>query len=463
MLMRPSQPYPTSQPFPGGAQMLTEKGVALAAMQSVIINAASTRLVPTGLLGSVCVAVKDKRGSTTAVLFSDKRVSQVFKAADKSGVVIKGMDYLGNPLEMKTGEGGLLRIDMDMEPLYLFAVPDFFGVNECVRFESVPSLLEPKTGTDVLAEISNPFDTPAKMSIRADVSCGVASTEKDFTLNPKEKRKIRIGWETGDMWKGDHWLRLSVNANGTLVTVQQIGGYKSHGKVLGVPVMAGEFKLDGDIAKWAAIPEQVANTAAQAVIGRPVEGAVNPAFWRNGDDLSFTYKSCWTAKGIHFLITVRDDVLRPPMNEEEEKKSYLFDSVELFLDCRPYAERVEKYTPGATQFLIVPRTGPAVIPCPVRAMGKNPPPVAITCVGKKHGGGYLIEGTIRPVDGSPLQLLDGSQFNLDVSIDDNDDKLGQTGAMFGRRVQMALHGISANNLNTSAWGRYKLGGQGPQR
>ncbi|MFA6294013.1 MAG: LamG-like jellyroll fold domain-containing protein, partial [Victivallales bacterium] len=45
MLMRPSLPYPTSQPFPGGAQMLTEKGVALAAMQSVIINAVSTRLV----------------------------------------------------------------------------------------------------------------------------------------------------------------------------------------------------------------------------------------------------------------------------------------------------------------------------------------------------------------------------------------------------------------------------------
>lgn len=227
--------------------------------------------------------------------------------------------------------------------------------------------------------------------------------------------------------------------------------------------MGGEFKLDGDIAKWAAIPEQVAKTQAQAVIGRPVEGAANPAFWRSADDLSFSYKSCWTAEGIHFLIIVRDDVLRPPMNEEEEKKSYLFDSVELFLDCRPYAERVEKYTPGATQFLIVPRTGPELAPCPVRAMGKNPSPVAITCVGKKHGGGYLIEGTMKPVGGSPLQLLDGSQFNLDVSIDDNDDMPGQTGAMFGRRVQMALHGISANNLNTSAWGRYKLVGQGPKR
>lgn len=457
MLMRPSQPYP------GGSQMPMEKGVALAAMQSVIINAVSTRLVPTGLLGSVCVAVTDKKGLTTAVLFSDSRVSQVFKAADKAGVVIKGMDYLGNPLEMKTAEGGLLCIDMDMEPLYLFAVNESFGVSDCVRFESVPSLLEPKTGIDVLAEISNPFDTPAKISLRADVSCGTATPEKDFTLGPKEKRKVRIGWATGDMWKGNHWLRLFVNANGTLVAVRQIGGYKSHGKVLGVPAMSGKFTLDGDITKWAAIPEQVANTAAQAVIGRRVEGAENPAFWRNQDDLSFTYKSSWTKDGIHFLITVRDDVLHPPMNEEENKQAYLFDSVELFIDCRPYAERVEKYTPGVTQFLVVPRIGGESAPCPVLAMGKNPPPVAIACVGKKYGNGYLIEGTIKPVDGSPLQLLDGTQFNLDVSVDDNDDKPGQTEATFGRRVQMALHGTSANNHNTAAWGRYKLGGQGPQR
>ena len=54
------------------------------------------------------------------------------------------------------------------------------------------------------------------MSLRAEVSCGLATPEKEFTLGPKEKRKVRVGWATGEMWKGDHWLRLSVNAKGAL-------------------------------------------------------------------------------------------------------------------------------------------------------------------------------------------------------------------------------------------------------
>jgi hypothetical protein len=450
MLMRPSQPYPSD------TQMLTEKGVALAAMQSVITSATSTRFIPTGLLGTVCVAVNDSKGSTTAVLFSDSRVSQVIRIADKAGVVVKGMDYLGNPLEMTTGEGGLVRVTLDVEPLYVFRIPEFFSMGDCVRFDSAPSILEPLTGVDVWAEVSNPYDTQSVMSLRAEVSCGLATPEKEFTLGPKEKRKVRVGWATGEMWKGDHWLRLSVNAKGALVTTRQIGGYKSNGKLLGVPALSGAFPLDGDAGKWATVPEQVANTAARAVIGSPVEGAMNPAFWRNQDDLSFTYKNGWTKDGIHFLITVRDDVRRPPMNEKEEKEAFLFDGVELFLDCRPSGGRGDIYLPGAAHFLIVPSLGSAVAPCPVLSMGKPPPPATITCVGKLVDGGYLIEGIIKPMDGSMLRILYGTEFNLDVSVDDNDDKPGQLEGTFGRRVQMALHGTAANSNNTSAWGRYKL-------
>ena len=131
----------------------------------------------------------------------------------------------------------------------------------------------------------------------------------------------------------------------------------------------------------------------------------------------------------------------------------MFDCVELFLDCRPVEERSAAYSPGAIQFIIVLKAGDAPAPCPVVPFGKNAP-VTVACVSKKTDEGYVVEGTMKPVAGSQLQIEAGVRFNFDVSVDDNDDKPGQK--EFGRRVQMALHGTDANCNNTSAWGRYEF-------
>ena len=371
MLMRPSLLYPF---FSNGDHAVTEKGVALAAMQSVTINAVSARFVPVDMEGAAAIAVTDRTGATTVVLFADKPVLQVFKAASAGGVAIEAMDYLGNPLTFTTDEGGWLEVEATQEPVYIFNVPEAFA----------------------------------------------------FSI---EKTRSLPGPEPG-----------GITADDTAIPIRAIGG---------------DFVLDLDPDKWRGVPEEKANTADKAVIGRPVPDTVNPTFWQGPDDLSYALKTAWTTDGIHFLVTVRDDALRLPQGALEEKAAWGFDCTELFVDCRPANERgAPYYSPGAVQFIIVPRAGDSPAPCPVRPIGKNAPPVVLTCVGKKTNEGYVVEGTIKPADGSRLQMKAGARFSFDVSVDDNDDTPGQK--QFGRRVQMALHGRADNCSNTSAWGRYEL-------
>ncbi|OGV73409.1 MAG: hypothetical protein A3K19_10920 [Lentisphaerae bacterium RIFOXYB12_FULL_65_16] len=460
MLMRASQPYPGFSP---GDQFVTEKGVALAAVQSVLVETTAARFIPTNVTGTACVALTDRRGQTSVALFADRPVSLVFRAAATAGVTFKGMDYLGNPRSFTTGEAGLLALELSSEPVYLFAVPDSFAINaQGVAVTCAHTQLEPMTRVEVPATICNPYDRPINAALEVTVSAGLATPQaKELKLAPKETRTVPIVWQTGGMEKGKHWLRVQYHVDAQFFAVVEAGDFFSHGTMTRIHRLSGAFRLDGDTAKWADMPAQAAMSPAQAVIGRPVEGAPSPAFWSGPDDLSYTLKTAWTDAGIHFLVTVTDNILRPPMNAEEDKQPYLFDGLELFVDVRPLERREAALTAGAVQAVVAPRLGDAAAACPVRIFGKEPFPVVLECVSRKHGGGYVVEGTIAPVDGSPLKLQDGTQINLDVSVDDNDDRPDQT-VKLGRRIQMALHGTAANNTTTTDYGRYTLSADSPR-
>ncbi len=462
LLMSPSQLYCGLAGLQLGESAVTEKGVALMALQSVMLTVTEARFIPMDVTGAACVALKDGKGKTTAALFADQPVTLVCKAAPAAGAAVKGMDYLGNALSFATAEGGLLRVNVTEEPIYLFDVPENFGLAaDGLKITCGQTLLEPMTEVEVVAEVGNPYDRPVAATLGATVSSGSAtSREKEFKLGAKETRKVPVVWQTGDIKKGAHWIRAQLLIDGNLTAVREKSGFISHGKMTRIPRFEGEFKLDGDMAKWAKVPAQTANTAAQAVIGRPVEGAPSPAFWRGPEDLSYTLQTAWTDVGLHFLLSVTDDVLRPPLNTEEDARSFLYDSLELFIDVRPLAERTAAFSPGAVQVLVAPRIGEAAAACPVRMCGREPWPVTMECVSRKHAAGYLIEGTIRPAAGGAVKLREGAQINLDVSVDDNDDQPGQGGKM-GRRIQMALHGTANNNNDTSNWGRYALDAKPP--
>jgi hypothetical protein len=460
MLMRPSVQYPYFTP---GDEVVTETGVALAAVQSLLIPTVEARFIPIGVRGVGGVALVEGNGKTHAALFADAKRLLVFRTGLNAGAAIKAMDYLGNPLSFQVDAAGLLALDLSPEPVYLLDVPAGFAVNaEGVTLACAATQLEPMSRVEVMAELRNPFDRTVTAALTLAVSSGIPTVEmKAAKLEPGETRRVPIAWQTGPMNKGRHWLRAQLYLDGQFFSVVEKGEFFSRGKMTRIPRFPGKFPLDGDTAKWADIPAETANTREQAVIGRPVEGAPNPAFWNGPKDLSYTLKTAWTEAGIHFLLEVTDNLPRPPATAEEDQSPWLFDGVELFLDARPQKERQAALTAGSLQAGIAPRPGDTAAECPVRLLGKQPLPAAIRCISRKTAAGYLVEGTLVPVAGGPFKPADGAQINLEVLVDDNDDRPEQA-VKLGRRVQMALHGTAGNHSDTSNYGRYVLSGEQPQ-
>lgn len=460
MLMRPSLPYPRFSP---GDECVTEKGVALAAVQSLLIDAVDARFIPTSVGGAAGVALVDRAGKTHVALFADKKLRMAFSTGQKPGAGIEALDYLGNPLSLQTDADGLLSLELWHEPIYLLDVPATFAVNAAgLTLACRTRQLEPMSQVGVVAEVRNPFGREVVASLVPEVSAGTAAAEAtELTLAPGETRQVPIIWRTGGMAKGRQWIRVQLHLDGRFFSVNEKGDFSSAGVMTRIPRFPGTFALDGEAAKWADIPAETAATREQAVIGRPVAGAPNPAFWDGAEDLSYSFKTAWSEAGVHFLLEVTDNVLRPPATETEDEESWLYDGVELFVDARPREERQTAPGGETLRAALALRAGESAAECPVRCVGEEPLPVTIRCVSRKTAAGYLVEGTLVLASGGPLRLEDGARLNMDVAVNDNDDRPGQAKTL-GRRVQMALHGTADNHQETGHYGRYVVSAESPQ-
>lgn len=460
LLMRPSQPYPRFSP---GDECVTEKGVALAAVQSLLIDAVAARFIATNVGGTAGVAVADRDGKTHVALFADKKTRLVFSTGLKAGARIKALDFLGNPLSFQADADGLVSLELWHEPIYLLDVPASFTVNTAgLKLACGTRHLEPMSQVKVVADVCNPFDREVTASLVPEVSAGTAAAEAtELTLAPGETRQVPIAWRTGGMAKGPQWIRAQLHLDGRFFSVAEAGDFSSAGAMTRIPRFPGTFTMDGDVAKWADIPAEIAATREQVVIGRPVAGAPNPAFWDGADDLSYSFKSTWSGAGIHFLLEVTDNILRPPATALEDEDPGRFDGVELFLDARPQDEGRAAPGDGVVRAAVALRAGESIAECPVRCAGKEPAPVTIRCVSRTTATGYLVEGTVAPATGGTLPLADGARLDLDIAVNDNDDRPGEATAL-GRRVQMALHGTAANRENTSHYGRYVVSAEPPR-
>lgn len=460
MLMRPSQLWGD---FSGGDERVTEKGVALAAAQSLLIQTTAARFLPAAVGGACGVVLTGRDGKTHVALFADRKTRMVFSTGLAEAAGITAVDFLGNPFSVRVGADGLVPLDLGVEPVYLLDVPPTFTVNSAgLKLTCGLRQVEPMSQVKVVVEVRNPSGREVRAAVVPEVSAGVAAAvEKEFTLAPGESRSVPISWRTGGIKKGRHWMRVQLHVDGQLFSVAEHADFFSHGTMSRIPRLPGDVILDGDPAEWADMPAETADTRERAVIGRPVEGAGNPAFWDGPKDLSFTVKTGWTESGIHFLIDVTDNVLRPATNGEEDRPPWHFDCVELFLDARPQQERQAAPTAGAVQACVALRLGDTAAECPVRLIGKEPLPATLRCVARKTAAGYLVEGTISPAADGPWNPADGTQLNLDFTVDDNDDSVGQA-ILLGRRVQMALHGTAGNHTDTSNYGRYLLSAETPQ-
>jgi hypothetical protein len=176
--------------------------------------------------------------------------------------------------------------------------------------------------------------------------------------------------------------------------------------------------------------------------------------WRGRDDLSFTAQFAWKKNdGIYMLLKIKDNTVLPAA-KEKESLAFQWDCLELFFDSRPQGKRGGPVGIGADQAIVIPKTSDKMEKCVVWfsdiGKGNGEHKINAEFVGRKTKDGYLLEGKITPKEGGAFKILAGSQFCMDLIIDDTDNPNELLSS------SMALHGVRLNSVDSSHWGRYRL-------
>ncbi|WPJ96700.1 LamG-like jellyroll fold domain-containing protein [Coraliomargarita algicola] len=447
MLMGSSVFYP----HPGGsAGAPSLKGIAYAALASVLTTQESVELIPLSVSTAAAVRVTDLDGSQTAALFANGPSSRSFIVAREG--LYHGMDYLGNPLTWKS-EGNILTINLGREPVYVFDITSEFREAPFLAFEEFPSLLSPGEQESGFVRVRN------LLSEELNARLSLVSAGSEFSYDPTVKipagaeELIPFTLTAGALARGEHMVRASLDREETELASSELT-FASEGVARGIPLVEYEIELDGDGAEWTSLAAEVADTADKVYIGRPPVGYYDPNSWQGPSDLSFAVKTAWRENdGIYFYIEVQDDHFKP-VAEGDVHRAYLQDALEFFFDGRALAEQTPVYSPGVEQNAIVPVRSGELAPAHVQRFGRFDPIINIDAVGKQTEYGYVLEGRIRPTQEAAFQLQAGTRIGMDFVFDDA--KVDE----MTRRVQMALHGSSRNNLDSSEFGRYYLMGEG---
>ena len=70
--------------------------------------------------------------------------------------------------------------------------------------------------------------------------------------------------------------------------------------------------------------------------------------------------------------------------------------------------------------------------------------------GRRTGDGYVVQGRIRPVEGSSFRVRDGSRLLLDFTVNDTDTEAEL------RKSAMTFYGTFSNSARVDLWGKFKL-------
>ena len=440
-LMGASNLYPSPPQFSG---VPTEKGIAYAALASVLGPMKSTRLVPIDSSTAAGVLVTSLDGRHTAALFADIPTTNSFSV--KKNGTYHGMDFLGNPLQWEAKDK-LLTVSFGAEPVYIFDVPDDLHKAPILKLKSFPALLSPGATAEGVVTIANLFSSPMTAELKIASEKSTVSFSKDIHLEPGKSLDVPFQMVAGAIPRGEHALTVSLSQQGKeIATTEQ--PFASEGVAQGIPMVAHAIELNGDPSEWQDIPEETSDTATHLGIGRPPVGYYDPGAWQGPKDLSFSVKTAWRPDdGIYFLLTVTDDKIQtaPP---DQIDRAFLQDCLEFFFDGRSLKDQTPVYSFGAEQTFVVPSVGDSFQPCAVKSLARYGKSIEIEAVGKRTPAGYVIEGRLRPMKDSPFQLVSGTRLGMDFIVDDAGE------APMTRKAQMALHGGNSND--TSNFGRYYL-------
>jgi len=436
--------------------VLTEKGVAFAAMAKVASDRKTVTRINTGSSEDVAgVLVGNKAGENTAVLFAEYPTTLYFPVTGKDKT-FKGMDYLGNPLTFEAKDG-LLSIKTGLEQVYVFDVPsDLAGVEILhVDFGRDGQLQESRSRGSV--KVTNPFNSVFEGTLNAVFPEGFKiEMQKDISIQPRSSQNVDLTCLAADDVNRANYKGMFQLLRGKETIAQESVPFFYAGQTKKVCLAPNPIKVDGHVDDWKGIPGVKVAGLNRVVFGRP-----DPMFperslhWQGPEDLAFTVKIAWLMEdAVYLLVEVVDDKLyaAPPGKEAD---AYKWDCVELFFDGRTEAMQKEnptKPSAGAEHLRIIPALTGKPSACRVHYKTEEPTMDA-HFVGRKTGQGYLMEGLIKPNKRSFFEIEPGVRFGLDVAVNDTDE-----GDDFGRKrkSQLTWMGTGDNWQDTGKWGRFML-------
>jgi len=435
--------YPHSGASNGSPSL---KGVAYAALASVVSNMKSAELIPLSVTSSAGVLVTASDGKRTSALFADIPATRSF-VVNRNGTW-RGMDYLGNPLQWEA-KNNLLTVSFGMEPIYIFDVPADFHEAPFLAIKDFPALVSPGEEAKGTLTVTNLFSAPLKGSLKMASSQSTFTVEEVINLDPGAKAEIPFTLKAGPLKRGDHAFTVTLSQEGREVASSE-RSFSSEGVARGIPLLDREISLNADPADWEGIPAEISDTASNVVLGRPPVGYYDPATWQGPEDLSFKVQTAWRPdQGIYFLLTVKDEAFKP-VPPESLDRAFLQDTLEFFFDGRPLQEQAPVYSFGVEQNVIVPTLGDKAQSALRKSFARYGDSIDVEAVSRQTSDGYIIEGLIRPRKNAPFKLIPGTRIGMDFVIDD-----AGPGTMT-RKTQMALHGSANNSSDTSGFGRYYL-------
>jgi hypothetical protein len=443
MLMGSSVFYPHRGASIGSPSL---KGIAYATLAHVLTTMESAELIPMSVSSAAGVMIHDLDGSNTAALFSDGTSTRSF-IVERDGQYV-GMDYLGNSLTWEARDQ-MITVQMSREPIYVFGITEDFCEAPFLGFELFPALVSPGGSVSGSVRVRNLLSKKLEGTLDIVSADSEISFDGLLVVQPGAEVLVPFTLKAGALGRGEHLVKVSLVREGSELASGE-HSFASEGVARGIPLVEHSFQLDADGAEWKSVPAEVADTADKVGLGRPPVGYYDPTTWQGPSDLSFSVKTAWKPEdGIYFYIAVRDDHFKP-VRAEDVQRAYLQDTLEFFFDGRALSDQTAVYSPGVEQIAVVPPLSVEVAPALIHRYGRFDPMVIIDAVGKQTEDGYVLEGRIRPNSEASFQLKAGTRIGMDFVFDDGKEH------ELSRKTQMALHGSSRNNVDSSEFGRYYL-------
>jgi hypothetical protein len=413
----------------------------------ILDNPRSIREMPLSEIDNVCLLI-DNGGKKIAAIFSQHPAVLTFRV--KPNTTYRTLDMLGNAADLQSSASGLLTVSASEEPLYLFDCPAGFAEVAPLHLTMPAQLPEKGVMTGTLT-VYNPFDRSLQgtLSARTIPGAQVELGRSQVKLAANGKTSIPVTLTATALKRRDYALGIELKHSGKLLAAAE-AVFHSSGVVHKVYRSKKPILLDGNVDDWKTIPATTCTGEENVVAGKPNLAELWLPQWRGDDDLSFSLKTAWRRKeGIYFLLSVRDQT-GFPAPADKTGLAFRYDCLELFFDSRDPKSQGSPISFGADQAIVIPQMGSKAAPCKLWFAKKNQEWISLDCVGRKTADGYLLEGRIVPNQSSNMRILPGTQFHMDVMIDDT-DKASEL-----RSSIMALHGEADNNTNSSRWGRYEL-------